>query len=136
MLKKIIPFFISVALLFSCSHKHERPDTALDTGRSFIRATLDGDFDAAQELIYSDSLNVQYFNLYKTQYERSSDDEKKNYKNADYTINKYDNVNDSVTIIDYSNSYMKKPLELKVVRKDNEWQIDFKYTISGNASNN
>jgi hypothetical protein len=136
MFKKIIPLSFSILLIFSCSYKHERPSTALDTGRAFIRATLDGDFDAAQELLYPDSMNVQYFNLYKTQYDRSSDDDKKNYKTADYTINKYDNINDSVTIIDYSNSYMKQPLELKVVRKDNEWQIDFKYTISGNVSNN
>jgi len=136
MLKKIIPLFFSTLVIFSCNHKQERPTTALDTGRAFIRATLDGDFDAAQALLYQDSLNVQFFNLYKTQYDRSPDADKKNYKDADYTINKYDDVNDSVTVINYSNSYMKKPLEIKVIKKDNEWQIDFKYTISGNSSNN
>jgi hypothetical protein len=135
MIKKIILILLPVFLIASCSPKG-RPTTAIDTGTQFIRETLDGDYDAAQSLIYPDSLNVQFFNLYKTQYDRSSEDDKKNYKNADYVINKSTDVNDSVTVINYSNTYMKKPLEIKVVRKDGVWQVDFKYTVSGNSSNN
>ena len=44
----------------------------------------------------------------------------------------YEDVNDSITIINYSNSYMNKPLEIKVVKEDHKWQVDFKYTYSGN----
>jgi hypothetical protein len=57
---------------------------------------------------------------------------KKEYKESSYEINKYTDINDSTTIINYSNSYMKKPMEIKVVRNAGVWVIDFKYTFSGN----
>jgi hypothetical protein len=41
-------------------------------------------------------------------------------------------VNDSTTVINYSNDYMNKPMEIKVIRSNNEWKVDFKYTYSGN----
>ena len=65
-------------------------------------------------------------------YGRLSDEKKKNYKSASYEINKYLDLDDSTTIINYSNSYMHKPMEIKVVRRNKEWGIDFKYTYSGN----
>jgi hypothetical protein len=136
MIKRFVPIVIAVLFIVSCGHKGERPTTAIDTGRTFIRETLDGDYDAAQTLLFQDSLNTQFFDLAKMQYERSTDADKKNYRDADYTINKYTDVNDSTEIINYSNSYMKKPLEIKVIRKENLWQIDFKYTVSGNSDSN
>lgn len=133
MLKKTFAIVLSLVLLYSCNNKEEhKPVTALDTGRSFIRASLDGDFKTAEKLLLKDTQNLQLFDSYKMYYERLSAEKKKNYKAASYEINKYLDVNDSTTIINYSNSYMNKPMEIKVVRKNKEWSIDFKYTYSGN----
>ncbi len=129
MIQKIIPVLLAVILIVSCKHKG-RPTTAMDTGRDFIRATLDGNFDDAGSLLYKDSFNIQYFDSYTQMYDRLPDDEKKNYKNADYTINKYTEQGDTASIINYSNSYMKKPQDIKVVYKNGEWLVDFKYTVS------
>jgi hypothetical protein len=41
-------------------------------------------------------------------------------------------VNDSTSIINYSNTYMNKPMEIKLVRENKKWVVDFKYTFSGN----
>ncbi|UAY51142.1 hypothetical protein [Ferruginibacter albus] len=129
MKKYIIPFFAALFIL-SCSSKKERPTTALDTGRAFIRATLDGDFDEAKTLLYSaDTGNVQLFDLYKMQYERSSGADKNSYKSADIIVNTYNDLNDSTAIINYANSYKKTPLEIKVIKKSGLWQVDFKHTI-------
>ena len=133
MVRKILAGLLLLASFYSCNNeKNEKPATALDTGRAFIRASLDGNFDAAEQLILRDSQNIQLFDSYKMYYGRLSDEKKKNYRSASYEINKYLEADDSTTIINYSNSYMHKPMEIKVVRQNKRWQIDFKYTYSGN----
>lgn len=133
-MRRIIPgLVLSFIILYSCNDKKAtRPETALDTGRAFIRASLDGDFTIAETLLLKDTQNAQLFSTYKMYYDRLSKERKRNYKSASYNINKYLEENDSTTIINYSNSYMNKPMEIKVVRKNNEWNVDFKYTYSGN----
>ena len=106
----------------------------MDTGRSFIRATLDGDFRAAEPLVLKDEKNTELFESFKRIYERLPEEKKQAYKNASYNINKYDDVNDSVKLINYSNSYMKQPMDIKIVRINKEWKIDFKYTSEGAAT--
>jgi hypothetical protein len=133
MIKKTLVLLISIILIYSCNNETEqRPATALDTGRSFIRASLDGDFKKAEVLLLKDTQNIQLFESYKMLYERMPAEKKKNYKSASYEINKYLDVDDSTTIINYSNSYMNKPMEIKVVRREKIWSIDFKYISSGN----
>ncbi|MEJ7627773.1 MAG: hypothetical protein WKF35_12990 [Ferruginibacter sp.] len=133
MFQKVIALLLFTGLIYSCSeNKTIRPTTSLDTGREFIRASLDGNFVIAQELLLKDSQNMQLFESYKLYYDRLPQDKKNNYKNASYTINKYSDIDDSTTIINYSNSYMNKPLEIKVVRSNAIWNVDFKYTYSGN----
>jgi len=122
-----------VLLAYSCSDSSvKRPETAMDTGREFIRASLNGDFKRAEELILKDSQNVQLFDMYKSFYQRLPEDKKKHYRDASYEINKYLDVDDSTTIINYSNDYMNKPMDIKIVRQNNLWQVDFKYAYSGN----
>ena len=129
--------FIACTLSFSftqCKQKEmQKPETALDAGRAFIRASLDGNFKDAENLLLKDSQNVQMLSSNKTYYNRLSQEKKIHYKKASYTINKYQDANDSTTIINYSNDYMKKPMEIKVVWDHNEWKIDFKYITSENT---
>jgi len=133
MKRNLLLAIAAVVLFAACNdNKKERPTTALETGRLFIRECLDGDFKSAEPLVFKDSQNVQLFNSFKEYYGRMSDDKKNQYKKASYQINKYADLNDSTTIINYSNDYMNKPMEIKIIRKDNEWNVDFKYTYSGN----
>ena len=132
-MKKILTIALCIIFLASCKEgKTIKPSSAMDTGTTFIRASLDGDFKSAEELLLKDTLNGQLFDSYKAMYERLPADKKKNYKDASYNINKYLELNDSVAIINYSNSFMKKPMEIKIVRSNKDWKIDFKYITSGN----
>jgi hypothetical protein len=132
-MKKVVLFLLILSGFAACNQKQaETPDTALDTGREFIRASLNGDFEKASALILSDSQNVQLFDSYIVFYKKLSDDKKKGYKEASYEINKYLDVDDSTTLINYSNSFMNKPMDIKLVRKNKKWAVDFKYTYSGN----
>jgi hypothetical protein len=125
--------FACSILLISCKQKKtESPATAMEVGRSFIRASLDGDFKTAEPLILSDVENRQAFESFKNYFAQLPEAQRNQYKTANYNINKYEDVNDSTTIINYSNSYMNKPMEIKLVRIENKWLVDFKYTVSGN----
>lgn len=133
MIRKLFLAVMLFALYTACnSKKEEKPTTALDTGRAFIRASLDGDFKTAEQYLLKDSQNIDLFESYKTFYSRLPETKKSSYKSASYDINKYLDLDDSTTIINYSNSYMKKPMEIKLVRRNGEWSVDFKYISSGN----
>ena len=66
-------------------------------------------------------------------FKTKSKEELEQYKNADIIVNEVNNVSDSVTIVNYSNTYKKlEKNKVKVVRVNGRWFIDFKYTFSGN----
>ena len=132
-MKKYYLVIISLVLLSACGgQKNTNPSTATEAGRTFIRASLDGDFKTAEPLLVDNDANHQLFDSYKISYNKLPAETKQHYKDASYEINKMEDINDSTSIINYSNSYMHKPMEIKVVRIDKQWKIDFAYTFSGN----
>ncbi|MFT3911025.1 MAG: hypothetical protein QM737_16520 [Ferruginibacter sp.] len=134
MIRKLLAAILSIVIIYSCSNKKENPSTAIGAGSAFIRATLDGDFTSAESLLLKDTQNLQLFDVYKINYERLPAKERKSYKDASYNINDFKELNDTVKLINYSNDYMKKPMDLKIVRVNSEWKIDFKYTFAGNPN--
>lgn len=133
----ILYFFIAITILSSCNEeKKERPNTAIETGRAFIKASLNGDFPTSESLILIDSSNSSLFNTYKEFYKKLPAEKKQHYKKSSYEINKLEEINDSVTIINYSNDYMNKTMDIKIIRINNIWYIDFKYTYSENQTTN
>ena len=124
---------LSSVLLFSCGENRQRPDDALGTAREFIRSSLDGEYDWARELMYQDSVNLFELEQIEKKYDAEmSEADKQGYKNASILIHSVENVNDSVVIINYSNSYKNKKMPVRVIKKDGLWQVDFNYTFSGN----
>jgi hypothetical protein len=115
----------------ACNSKTEkRPDTAIDTGREFIKSSMIGDFKMAETLIYNDAENLSLFNAFKTFYKRMPEDKKLKYQKASYEINELKEPNDSTTFINYSNDYMKKPMEIKLIRVNKVWYVDFKHNCT------
>jgi hypothetical protein len=110
----------------------KKPEDALDAGREFIRATLDGDYKKAELYIMPEEEDVRLFLRFRDYMKQRPPEELSGLKDASITINKVEAVSDTVTIINYSNSYRKKPTEIKVVKKDDQWWVDFSYTFSGN----
>lgn len=120
--------------LFSCKEPegfHEAEDP-LDAGREFLRAVLDGNFEKASLYISDNPEDKELFNRYQQYMKNQPKKEKLNLKSASIIINNIHNVNDSVTLINYSNSHSMKPTDLKVVLSEKKWRIDFSYTFSGN----
>ena len=121
-------------LLLSCNNeKKSSPLTDTDVATTFIRDILDNRINDAEQYILKDTTNIQYFESFKQAYLKKDKAELEQFKSADIIINEISNVNDTVSIINYSNSYKKDSKNvLKVVRIDGKWLIDFKYTFSGN----
>lgn len=128
-----IKLLISIGIftaLYSCSGGHTVPNTDMDVARAFIKDVLDNDFKDAKNLVLDEDINNQYFDLAKKEFESKNEGELKKYKDADIIINELKNVNDSVTILNYSNSYKKEAKnEIKVVKVNGRWLVDLKHTF-------
>jgi type IV secretory pathway component VirB8 len=132
-MNKIISLLICILIISACNHSAEvRKSDPLESGRGFIEASLKGDYDEAQKYILPDSTNMQFFNGLKYFNSKRSDSEKEGYSDANILIDSIQKISDSVTIISYSNTYKNKPSKLRMVKKNNEWLVDFKYTFNSN----
>ena len=133
MKKIIVPVFVMIFIIISCRHSAEvSKRDPLESGRGFIESTLKGDYDEAEKYLLKDSTNMEYFNGLKDFNKKRSKDEKQGYKDANILIDSTQALSDSVNIITYSNTYKNQPSKLKMVKKNNEWLVDFKYTFNGN----
>ena len=128
---KIFSTAFIVLFFLSCNQtiKTKKNSDALDAGREFINASLTGDYDYAKKYLLSDSTNQMYFDRFVEFDEKKPAADKDGYKNANIIINSTENISDSVTIINYSNTYKKEPAKLKLIKKNNSWWVDFKYTF-------
>ncbi len=128
-------FYISSFLLFcfsSCNdtNKEEasKAESDVDAVRSFIRSTMDGEYEKAKTYMLADSQNLENIGIYERYYkEKMKPEEKQNYKNASINIHEIKKLNDSTTIVFYSNSFFKADThQLKSIRLNNQWLVDFK----------
>ena len=120
--------FLSV--LVSCTDSKIYPTTDIDVARAFIKDILENNYNDAKVFVLDEDVNNQYFELSKKEFGAKSKDELKNYKESFIIVNEIKQTNDSVTIVNFSNSYKKTVKnEVKVVRVDGKWRIDLKHTF-------
>ena len=129
---KLLFAIAAIMALHSCSDK-TTPNTEIEVARAFITDILEKNFKEAETYVLKDETNKQYFDLLKKDFESKDSEELEHYKDGDIIINEINPVNDSVSIVNYSNSYAKdEHNKLKMVRLNGQWQVDLKYTFSGN----
>jgi len=113
-----------------------KPENEMDAVGKFLRAALDGDYKRAKTFLVKDSTNQQMIDIYEWNYNnRMTPEDKKEYKKASIRFLKETHrVNDSVTIVHFSNSYKDKNDSLKVIRANGQWFIDLNFTFQKNDS--
>ena len=117
----------------SCNNEKKSINTDIEVARVFIKDILESNFKDAETFVLKEETNQQFFELFKKEFESKSKSELESFKNADIIINEISPINDSVSIINYSNSFKKdKSNKLKMVRINGQWMVDLKYTFSGN----
>ena len=133
-MKKFLVAFFCLAV-FACNdnkNEYEKPENALDAGRSFIEHSLRGQFSTAKRYMIADKENLYWLEKVSTDYNRLSEKDKNGFSNSSIKINEVADVSDSITVINYSNSYKNRAQKVKVVKHNGDWLVDFKYTFSGN----
>lgn len=127
---------LAFTCVFSCKNPDEeyhKPESAIDAGREFIEHSLKGDFNLANKYMLQDEDNQFWMAKWTKEFNKISEQEKAAFHKASINISEVnDVVPDSITIINFSNSYKKVPQKIKVVKYNDTWVVDFKYTFSGN----
>ena len=122
-----------ILILWGCNVQNYQPaTTALEGGREFIQAYLTGDFDKASFYMINDSINNSDLLKIKRDYNLKSADEKHSYASASIINTSDEAIDDSTHIINYANSYDKIAHKVKVINRNKQWLVDFKYTFNGN----
>lgn len=127
-----ILFYTLLSVFFLNCNQQEitvKNSDPLEAGREFIDASLKGEYDYAKQYLLADSTNLMYFDRFVEFDNKKPAADKEGYKNSNIIINSSENISDSVTIINYSNTYKKEPSKIKLIRKDKKWLVDFKYTF-------
>jgi len=125
--------FIFLFLLFSACNSIDKNSTApaendIDAAREFVRSALDGKFTQARNYMLADSSNMQYMTVAERNYQKADDETKNGYRSASIRIySPVVHVNDSTTIVIYSNSFKNDPDTLKVLEIKGQWLVDLKY---------
>ncbi len=124
-------FFLSL-LFFAATctnntNKEKKPENDIDAARDFIRAALDGKFDIAKTYMLQDSSNIQYLDAVERNYQKLPDSTKDGYRESSINIHLVNPVNDSTTVVVYSNSFMKDKDTLRVCKVNQQWEVDLKY---------
>jgi|SRR3954471_15807508 hypothetical protein len=124
----LLVFFIS------CNNDGEKSATPasendMDAARNFIRAALDRKWDDARRFMLKDSSNIEILKSFEDFYQHEDKEERRNYREASITTYDSRKVNDSTTIVNYSNSYKKKMDSIRIVRTNGQWLVDLKYSF-------
>jgi hypothetical protein len=140
MSKRQLFSFIFLLFIFSCTNSNQesasgKPENDVDAARMFIRNALDGKYSDARKLMLQDSLNLELLDAFQHNYEtRMSREDKRGYRESSINMHDVRQVNDSTTIVNYSNSFKNKKDSLKLIRKNGDWLVDFKYSFAGGGS--
>lgn len=125
-------------LLQACKSKDNQESPAsennIDAARNFIRAALDGKFDEARTFMIQDSLNMNYMDIAERSYQHTDQAQKDGYRTATIRIfSPVKEINDSTSIVIYSNTYKNDPDTLRVMRVKGQWLVDLKYLFEHDA---
>ena len=133
-MKRILILLTVMTMLVSACNNSGNFDKSdpLISGRGFIEASLKGDYIKAKNYLLQDSTNMEYFEVLKDFNSKLSREDQHGYADANIIIDSSIAKSDSVNIIYYTNTYKNKPTKLKMVKRQKEWLVDFKYTFSGN----
>ena len=129
-MKKILSVPFLLFILAACNNDKTssgNSENDVDAARNFIRSALDGNFSQARQYMLQDTSNLQYLDVAEHNYERAPAETINSYKGSSINIHQVKPVNDSTTIVVYSNSFKKDHDTLKVLKVNNQWLVDFKY---------
>ena len=126
-------FFILACKSPADNEKDEAAENDLDAAISFVQAVLKGQYGKARDFMLQDAANGQL--LDSASRVQLSSHEKQGLWDASINIHNRKLINDSTSIIVYSNSFQKTIKDtVKVLRVNGKWVVDYKHLIVKNPS--
>ncbi len=117
-------------ILIACQDKKikSRSENDLDAARNFIQAALSNDFKKASQYMVDDSLNRNYLDVTARAFSHLDANTQEKYRGASIRIHQpVTYLDDSTTLVIYSNSYKNDLDTLRVIRQNDNWLVDLKY---------
>ncbi len=130
MKKSILVLFILLAACGTKRQEYQKAENALDAGREFVNASLQGDFSKAAFFMVPGEKNSHKLQEAEKAYREKDRDGRQQSRTASIIISEVKDLNDSVTLIYYSNSYDKIPQTIQVLKKNNTWLVNFSFPDS------
>jgi hypothetical protein len=118
--------------------KNDMDDNGEDdigAARNFIRAALDGKFDEARKYLLPDSINANWMDVAERSYLNTDADTKRGYRSSSINIYQVQPLNDSATLVNYSNSYKNHQYILRVLKIKGQWLVDLNYLYQHDLEN-
>lgn len=128
--------FITAILLTACNGKQQdyhKAENAIDAGREYIQSCLQGDFSKAGFYLLPNEKNTQLLKEIEKSYREKDKEGRQQFRLASININEVTDINQTTTIIKYSNSFDKLPHTIQVVKQKEAWLVDL--TNTNNTSN-
>ena len=126
--------FFPIAIgIIACKNKTPDAENDIDAARNFIRAALDGKFDEARTYLLPDSVNINWMDIAERNYTKADAETKYGYQSSSINIHQVQPLNDSNTVVIYSNSFKNDHDTLKVINENGKWLIDLKYLFQHDA---
>lgn len=130
----ILLLFVSLIGCNNDSRDYPQATSALSAGREFIDAFLKGDSERASAYMIDDDENRAILTRLHRQLKSRSDEDQQGYKESSIIIEPggIEPITENEVIIQYKSSYDRTPRKVKVVKKDDRWLVDLKYTLNPN----
>lgn len=130
-MKRSLFLLLFPVIIYSCGgNSGGLPATDIEAANQFIQDIWKSDFIKAEQLLLKDETNKQTLDGFEVYFKRRPPEELEKYKKATIILNDVKQLNDSVSIINYSPDFNKtEKNELKIVRSGGQWLVDLKYTI-------
>jgi hypothetical protein len=122
----------SLTFLIACTNKqanYSKAENAFDAGREFIDGTLKGDFKKSAYYMLMDTANQDLLNVQEKEFRLKDKEGRQQLRTASINIQQIEDLDSVTSIIHYNNSFDKLNHALKVVKQNNNWAVDYKYSF-------
>ncbi len=134
MKNKLILLVGMVAFVAACNNptrnaEAENKEDDLSAARSFIQAALKGNYIEAKKFMLKDSINEQWMSI--AEHQTVDSHTKQGLFDASVNIHNRELINDSTSIIIYSNTFKNDKDTLRILKQSSgEWLVDLKYIFN------
>lgn len=118
---------IIAILSIACAGKQQdyrKAEDALDAGRECINSQLQGDFSKAAFYVLPTEKNKGILKEREKMYREKNRDSRQQWRTASINIKEVKDINDSITVIYFQNSFDKLADTMWVVKQKGDWLVD------------